>query len=195
VGGLRREPLEHLLAGLPERYQPLKTFRPSRDVRFSNDKSPYKTQAGAVHTSEHGAVHYIQVDATGLMAAAGMYQPARDQLERLRRAIDEPVSGARLQRIVDDLIDDGLSPGPGQEPLRTAPRGYPRDHDRIELLRWKGCITSARLDGDDMVGPGARVWVLGVFERSQPLVEWLERHVGASTEPFERIGGGRDRGA
>lgn len=181
-----RGPMADLLESLPERYQPFKVFRPHRDVRFSNDKSPYKIQHGATHATDDGAVFYVHLDATGLMAAAGMYQLARDQLERFRRSVDEPVAGGELARVVERLAGDGLEVGPGMEaPLRTAPRGYPKDHEHIELLRWKGCITVARLDGSAVTEPDARDWVIDVFERSQPLVEWLERRVGASTESLD----------
>lgn len=178
-----RAPMAELLDSLPDTYQPFKVFRPYRDVRFSTDKSPYKTQHGATHTTADGAVFYVHLDATGLMAAAGMYQLARDQLARFRRAVDEPVAGGELERIVDRAAESGLDVGPGMEsPLRTAPRGFSQDHERIELLRWKGCITAARLDADAATTPDARDWVIDVFERSQPLVDWLERRVGASQE-------------
>lgn len=182
-----RVPMAELLDSLPDAYQPFKVFRPYRDVRFSTDKSPYKTQHGATHTTGDGAVFYVHLDATGLMAAAGMYQLARDQLARFRGAVDEPVAGGELERIVQTLADSGLEVGPGMEPpLRTAPRGFSQEHERIELLRWKGCITAARLGTDAAASPDARDWVLDVFEQSQPLVDWLERRVGPSQEWVER---------
>ena len=67
-----REPMAALLDSLPEEYQPFKVFRMNRDVRFSADKSPYKIMHGAAHGIP-GAVHYLHLDASGLMVASGNY--------------------------------------------------------------------------------------------------------------------------
>lgn len=77
-----REPLIELCAVLEDEFGAVKLFRPYRDVRFSKDKSPYKTHQGG-HTSEG---FYLQVDADGLMVAGGMYAPTPDQLRRYREA-------------------------------------------------------------------------------------------------------------
>src|SRR4029453_4899767 len=65
-----REPMASLLDSLPEEYQPFKVFRMNRDIRFSPDKSPYKTQHGAVHETD-GTVYYLHFDARALMARVG----------------------------------------------------------------------------------------------------------------------------
>src|SRR6476469_9401225 len=75
-----REPLLGLCAELEEEFGPIKVFRRYRDVRFSKDKTPYKTHQGG-HTSEG---FYVQVDADGLMVAGGMHAPTSDQLHRYR---------------------------------------------------------------------------------------------------------------
>ena len=67
-----REPMAALLDSLPAEYQPFKVFRMNRDIRFSADKSPYKTMHGAAH-GVPGAVHYLHLDASGLMVACGSY--------------------------------------------------------------------------------------------------------------------------
>jgi uncharacterized protein (DUF2461 family) len=66
-----KEPMAALLDSLPERFQPFKVFRMNRDIRFSPDKSPYKTQHGAAHEID-GTVYYVHLDARGLMAAAAL---------------------------------------------------------------------------------------------------------------------------
>ncbi|HJY45363.1 MAG TPA: DUF2461 family protein, partial [Propionibacteriaceae bacterium] len=76
-----REPMAALLDSLPEEYQPFKVFRMNRDVRFSADKSPYKTMHGAVHGLP-GSVHYLHLDASGLMVACGSYMMPPEELER-----------------------------------------------------------------------------------------------------------------
>jgi uncharacterized protein (TIGR02453 family) len=174
-----QEPMAALLAALPESYGPFHVFRLHRDVRFSADKSPYKLQHGAVH-EDGGTVHYLHLDADGLLAATGAYLFSPDQLERFRAAVADPGPARTLQRALN-AVEGTLEIGPGgAEPLKTAPRGYPRDHPRIDLLRRKGLIASARLaDGLD---DGARVreFVVQTFAAGAPLNRWLANHVGAA---------------
>jgi uncharacterized protein (TIGR02453 family) len=87
-----REPMAALLDSLPEEYQPFKVFRMNRDVRFSADKSPYKTMHGAAH-GVPGAVYYLHLDASGLMVACGSYMMPPEELERYRQAVAADSSG------------------------------------------------------------------------------------------------------
>jgi len=165
------------------RFGPLRLFRPYRDTRFSKDKSPYKTAAGAVSESDGGAAYYAQISAEGLFVGCGMYTLAPDQLDRWRAAVDNGRSGAQVAAIVDDLRAKRYEIG-ARESLKTAPRGYPKDHPRVELLRQKG-LTMGRSY------PVAR-WmhtakalerVVAVWTDARPMNRWLERQVGPSTLP------------
>jgi uncharacterized protein (TIGR02453 family) len=133
-----KQPMLELTGALDE-FGPFHIFRPYNDVRFSKNKPPYKTAQGAYGESEGGAGHYVQFSADGLMVGAGYYAMAKDQLERFRAAIDADATGAELAGLVADAERRGYSIGAIDE-LKTAPRGYPRDHPRIELLRRKGLI-------------------------------------------------------
>ena len=93
-----RAPMLALLDGLEEEFGEAKLFRPNRDVRFSADKSPYKTAIGA--TLAGGG--YIQFSAAGLAAGRGMYMMAPDQLERYRRAVDTDPAGSEVVRLTDE---------------------------------------------------------------------------------------------
>jgi uncharacterized protein (TIGR02453 family) len=75
-----RAPMIELMEALEPEFGPAKIFRPYRDVRFSKDKSPYKTNQGAHATRGF----YFQIDADGLMVAGGMYAPGPEQLQRYR---------------------------------------------------------------------------------------------------------------
>ena len=101
-------------------------------MRFSRDKSPYKTQMGAVTEGEGGALYYVQLSATGLFAAAGYYVMASDQLERYRAAVVEDKSGDEVEDLVAGLEKAGYDVS-AHDTLKTAPRGYPKDHARIAL--------------------------------------------------------------
>lgn len=175
------EPMAALVDSLPERFQPFKTFRMNRDIRFSPDKSPYKTQHGAAHEAD-GTVYYLHVDARGLMAACGAYMMAPDQLERYREAVAADETGRELEDILDDLRQRGIEVGHGMtEPLKTAPRGYPKDHPRVDLLRQKAVSAHRRLPGARLRdGDAVREFVVDTFDACGPLNDWIKSNVGSA---------------
>ena len=179
-----REPMAALLDSLPEEYQPFKVFRMNRDVRFSADKSPYKIMHGAAHDIP-GAVHYLHLDASGLMVASGNYMMQSEELERYRHAVADDARGEELTEILAALRRRrSLQVGPGgHEPLKTAPRGFPRDHPRAELLRQKGLIAMRTRPASELQnGPRLRSFVLETFEMCSDLTDWLGRYVGGTSK-------------
>jgi uncharacterized protein (TIGR02453 family) len=175
-----RAPMEELLADLEPTMGEGRIFRPYRDVRFSKDKSPYKTAIGA--TIGKG---YIHLDARGLAAGAGMWEMAPDQLDRYRAAVDGK-TGAQLERIIAEARTRGLDVMSRAE-LKTAPQGYPKDHPRVELLRRKGLATWREWPAGAWLGTRkAEDRLVEFFERSKPLVAWLRKNVGDSELPSHR---------
>jgi uncharacterized protein (TIGR02453 family) len=173
-----RAPMEALLAELEPEWGEGRIFRPYRDVRFSADKSPYKTHIGALVGDG-----YVQLTADGLAAGSGMWEMAPDQLERYRAAVHAERSGRELTGIVDAARSAGLQIS-GHDVLKTAPRGYPKDHPRIELLRFKGLITWRGWPAGAWLGTRrAKDRVEETLRLSQPLNRWLQRKVGPSTLP------------
>ena len=173
-----RAPMEELLAELEPQFGESRIFRPYRDVRFSRDKSPYKTAIGA--TLGEG---YIQVDARGLAVGSGKWEMAPDQLERYREAVADDTSGEELRRLVSGARAKKLDVH-GHDVLKTAPKGYPKDHPRIELLRYKGLIAWREWPAGAWLGTRrAKDRIVGFLEQAHPLVEWLETNVGESTLP------------
>jgi uncharacterized protein (TIGR02453 family) len=182
-----KEPMAALVDSLPERFQPFKVFRMNRDIRFSPDKSPYKTQHGAAHEID-GTVYYLHLDSRGLMAACGAYMMAPDQLDRYREAVAADATGGALQGILSDLSQRGIEVGHGMtDPLKTAPRGYPKDHPRVDLLRQKAVSAHRRLSGAALRDAEAvREFVVETFDACGPLNDWIKSNVGSS-----RTGSGR----
>ena len=176
-----KEPMAALVDSLPERFQPFKVFRMNRDIRFSPDKSPYKTQHGAAHEAD-GTVYYVHLDAYGLMAACGAYMMAPDQLERYREAVVADTTGAALEGILRDLGERGIEVGHGMgEPLKTVPRGYPKDHPRVELLRQKAVSAHSRLAENSLRDADVvRQFVVDIFDACEPLNDWIRSNVGSA---------------
>jgi uncharacterized protein (TIGR02453 family) len=175
---LVRAPMEELLAELEPEWGEGRIFRPYRDVRFSRDKSPYKTNMAAMVGEG-----YVQLTAEGLGAGCGMWEMAPDQLERYRGAVGDDGSGEELAALVAKARAKGLDVT-AHDVLKTAPRGYPKDHSRIELLRYKGLITWREWPAGAWLGTKrAKDRVVEFFRLSRPLDEWLRTNVGPSTLP------------
>ena len=179
-----KAPFLALLDELAE-YGPFQVFRPYKDVRFSKDKTPYKENIGGYGESEGGAGFYVAFSAAGMYVGSGYYAMASDQLERFRAAVDAEATGAELARLVADVEKKGLKPGAMSE-LKTAPRGFPKDHPRIELLRRKGLMAGRDLPLAKWMFTKAAVGkVRDAWETASAMNAWLDLHVGPSTLPPE----------
>ena len=176
---LVKAPMVELLAELAGEFGEGKIFRPFRDVRFSKDKSPYKTAIGA--TLERGG--YVQFSAHGLAAGTGYYVMMPDQLEQYRRSVDDDKSGEELAGIAAVLRKARIDVT-GHDTLKTAPKGYPKDHPRIELLRHKGLIAWKQWPVAAWMGTAkARQRLVDFYIAARPLTNWLDTNVGPSATP------------
>ncbi len=172
-----KAPMEALLAELAPQFGEARLFRPYRDTRFSRDKSPYKTTIAAMIGDG-----YVQLSSNGLMAGAGIYHLAPDQLARYRAAVAAAGPGRRLQSVVHSLLAAGLDVT-AMETLKTAPRGYPKDHPRVELLRHKGLVAmKAWPVASWLRTAGAKKRVVEVFGAAAPLLAWLHANVGPAED-------------
>jgi len=176
-----RAPMDLLLAELAPEWGEGKVHRPYRDIRFSKDKSPYRTEMGAMI-----GPGYVQLSATGLGAGSGMWEMAPDQLDRYRAAVDDEGTGTALEELVVALRTDGTEVT-AHESLKSAPKGYAKDHPRVELLRFKGIVAWRHWPAGPWLGTKkAKDRVVDFFHSTAPLREWLDRNVGATTMPAPR---------
>jgi uncharacterized protein (TIGR02453 family) len=177
-----KRPMEELLDELSKEFGESKIFRPNRDIRFSHDKSPYKTNIAA--TLSKGG--YLSLSAEAFGVGCGMYMPMPDQLDRLRRAVADNRTGAQIEKLVDAVRSQGIEVSAHDE-LKTAPKGYPKDHPRIELLRMKGMITWKQWPIAAWLGTAkAKQRVVDVLHAAKPINAWLDKNVGPTTMSMER---------
>ena len=165
-----RKPMEELVAELEPLLGGGKIFRINRDIRFSADKSPYKSNIAAVV----GTI-YIHLDAHQLFLGTGAHNPDTAWLRRYREAVARPV-GEELAHLVNRMRIDGINVG--GNPLKTAPRTYPPDHPRIELLRWREVVAGRRFPIEPWIATsGAKDRVVETWEMMRPFAGWLTEHV------------------
>jgi uncharacterized protein (TIGR02453 family) len=196
--GAVRGPLEAMLDELADALGgDVRVFRQQRDVRFSPDKSPYKTRTYGIIVPASGgeAARYAELSAAGLFAGTGYYELAADQLARFREAVAGEAAGPELEAAVAGVRSAGIETF--GEALKTAPRGYPRDHPRIALLRHRSLVAGRRVapGADGIPRDAALDHARSTWAACEPLMTWLDAHVGPSAiPPDERFGRGRGRG-
>ena len=168
-------PMRELTDALADEFGEAKLFRPYRDVRFSKDKSPYKTHPGAYVAVAPATGYYVQIGAPGVMVGAGFYDASAERLSAMRTAIDDDRRGRELEQIVADLTATGWEVGGGR--LKTAPRGWDPGHPRIELLRHKTFTVSHPYGFDAVIHTPELVdRVRDDWRTTAPLIDWLTRH-------------------
>jgi len=172
-----RAPMEALAVALEAEFGATKVFRPNRDVRFSADKSPYKTHQGVVVSTASRMGWYVQISAEGLMTAAGWYAATAEQVARYRAAAGDEETGAQLLRIVDELRRDGYSIDGDR--LKTRPRGVDPDHPFLDLLRHRTLTAGLQYGAPEWLPTGEVIdRVAADWRAYRALMEWLDQHVG-----------------
>jgi len=164
--------MEALVAELEPEFGAGRIFRPNRDIRFSANKAPYKTNIAA-----NGGGGYLALDARGLTAAAGHYHLEPERLPKFREAAARDKSGKELAEIVQKLEQAGYEIG--GEDLKRVPKPWPQDHPRARLLRHKRLYYWRTFGLQPWLGtPAAKERVAQVWRDGKPLTNWFSRYVG-----------------
>lgn len=158
-------------------------YRINRDIRFSHDRTPYKTNMG-VYLSRGGKKamdlggYYVHIEPGQAFVAGGMWQPPAPALKKIRQAID--YDWHELDAIVQDKnfrkTFGSLRSGDSYS-LQRPPRGFEADHEGIEYLKLKSYIASHELKDADLTAPDAPVNVAKLLGILTPLVEYLNENV------------------
>lgn len=176
-----KAPFTALCAALAPEFGEAKIFRPYRDVRFSKDKTPYKTAQGAYVATGPSAGYYVQLSARGVMVGGGFYDADSARLAAYREAVTDSKAGPRLKRVLKKLVGAGWEVG--GDTLKTAPRGYSADHARIDLLRHKSLTVSKSYGFDSVIHQAALLDAVREDWRTiAPLLSWVGAEVHARAE-------------
>lgn len=142
------------------------------DVRFAKDKTPYKTHQGAFVAAATATGWYVEISARGTRVGAGFYDADSKRLAAIREGMADAKTGGALDRILRGFDRDGWQVDGDQ--LKTAPRGYDRDHPRIHLLRHRQLFVGRHygFEAED-IGPQLLERVRSDWRALRPLVEWL----------------------
>ena len=167
-------PMTELTEELAAEFGEPKIFRPYRDVRFSADKTPYKTHIGATV----GDTGYLQLSAEGLGAGPACGRWGRTTWPATGKRSPGTAPGTKLEEIIAAIEQADVTVH-GHGVLKSAPRGYPVDHPRIDLLRFKGLTAWRQWPVERWLETSAaKDRVISFFRTTLPLCSWLTDHVG-----------------
>jgi len=181
---LLKQPLEQLCTAVNEEFRardlPLSAdparspFRIYRDVRFSRDKSPYKTNVGASFpwAGEGGGVGgYFHLEPGGIFVGGGMWHPAPARLASWRTAVVD--DAALVHAAVDDpRFRATFGPVAGDR-LKRAPTGFAPDHPDIELLKLKDVTFGRPLADAEVQAPSLPTTIADALADAVPLLRLL----------------------
>ena len=168
-------PMLALVSSLEKDYGEGKVFRVNRDIRFSKDKSPYKTNIAATIGMGHKG-GYISLDARGFTIATGRYEMSPEDVAKFRKKAAADASGSQLASIVAKLKKSGYALG-GEE-LKRVPAPWPQDHPRADLLRRKSLYVYKNFGLQPWLGSSAaRKYVVKVLTDAEPLNDWFAKNL------------------
>ena len=182
-----RAPLTALLDEVAPEFGTYSLFRPYRDVRFSADKTPYKTHQGARVHAENGRLGawYVQISADGLRIGGGVWRLESDQLDRYRRAVADGVQGPQLETELERLEKAGFTAGGDR--LSRPPSGYGPDSPRLELLKHKSLSVGRNWEPDDWLHDRRALdAVRDGWRELRTFNDWLATNVGPTTKEIRR---------
>ncbi len=172
-----KAPMTALCAALEPEFGQPKVFRPYRDVRFAEDKTPYKTHQGAFVAAGDSTGWYVEVSPRGVRVSAGFYRAEGARMAAIREAMADDRTGPALLRQLTKLGKAGFEVG--GEQLKRPPRGYDGAHPRIDLLRHKQLMATRSYGFEKVIHtPALLTLVRDDWRALRPLVAWLERATG-----------------
>jgi uncharacterized protein (TIGR02453 family) len=156
---------------------PRSLFRIYRDTRFSEDKSPYKTQVSAAFPDKRlpklgGAALYMEVSPGWVWIGGGMYSPDTPLLRRVREHIASNLR--RFRSIVESpAFRRKVGTLEGGERLQRVPRGFPPDHPAAEYLRFRMFVAGRQFPSSFATSPRFYAGLVGIFRHLMPLIRFL----------------------
>lgn len=153
------------------------TFRINRDIRFSADKSPYKTHMGIWvspgHKKQNFAGFYVHIQPENSFLAAGLYWPDVDQLRQVRNELAFFLED--FQQIIRDWNGAYQLDRTPENALKTSPKGFEKDHPALEFLQLKSFTVTHKLSDKDVLAPDFIEQTTAHFKRLAPFVAFLNR--------------------
>jgi uncharacterized protein (TIGR02453 family) len=160
--------------------QPKKCIkRINRDIRFSNDKSPYKTNFFAIlnphgYKSEH-ASYYLHVEPNNSFIGGGVYMPSTPILNKFRKEIEYELDEWKALIHSPSFIKAFPNGIEAPSVLKTSPKGFDNDSPAIDYLRMKGFYTMRKLSDQEITSGTAISKILAYYQEVKPVINFLNQ--------------------
>lgn len=151
-----------------------KIFRIYRDVRFSKDKTPYKTNFGASYARTKPMLrggYYLHIEDNNSFIGGGFWNPNKEDLLRIRKEIEldaeelrEIINTAKFKKFFGELV--------GEE-VKTAPKGFDKNHPDIDLIRKKQFLVMRKFTNKDVLSPNFKDEVIATFQAMRPYFDYM----------------------
>jgi uncharacterized protein (TIGR02453 family) len=151
-----------------------KVFRIYRDVRFSKDKTPYKSHLAASFTrmgAERRGGYYLHLKPGESFIAVGFWAPNKEDIFRIRKEFEMDIT--ELEEILSDTRLKKAWGSLQGEQLKTAPKGFDRDHPNIEYLRYKQFIFTRKFTDKEVFSPNFGDKVVDSYEAIRPFFDYM----------------------
>jgi uncharacterized protein (TIGR02453 family) len=155
-------------------------YRFNRDIRFSNDKSLYKTHFGAFivrggkKNGDKFAGYYFHIEPGASIIAGGAYMPPAQWLSAIREKIDSEPD--RFLKILNNKEFKKFFGQLSGEKLKKAPKGYPSDHPHVDLLKFKSYLVVNEVSDDQALSENFFEYVLQAMKAMKPLNDFLNEY-------------------
>lgn len=158
---------------LTDHLEPLKIYRIYRDVRFSADKTPYKNHfsmyMGRLQPNFRGG-YYLHIEPGASFIGIGFFDPNKEDLLRIRKEIE---LDDELQIILNTIELKQFFPKLEGDELKTAPKGFDKTHQRIDLLRKKQFLLMHKLTDNEVLNAEFNKKAVTVFKAAQPFIDYM----------------------
>ncbi|MDT8413902.1 MAG: DUF2461 domain-containing protein [Flavobacteriaceae bacterium] len=152
----------------------VKVYRIYRDVRFSKDKTPYKTHFGGVFhrvKPEYRGGYYLHIEPGNTFVAGGFWQPSPEDLLRIRKEFEADASG--IKEVLGNPEFQSVFGGLVGESIKTAPKGFDKNHPNIDFIRWKQFIVEHHFDDKQALSEDFSTKVVEVFQKLRPFFDYM----------------------
>jgi uncharacterized protein (TIGR02453 family) len=166
--GLLSEMLKH------DELEGMKIFRIYRDVRFSKNKTPYKSHFASsfkrIKPQLRGG-YYVHIKPKQSFIATGFWNPVKEDLFRIRKEFE--IDASEFKGLINEKVFKAYWGGLEGDEVKTAPRGFPKDHEDIELIRKKQFVFTRKFKDEEVVSPDFLSEVNDSFRQVRPFFDYM----------------------
>lgn len=165
----------HQLLEETDKIEASKIFRINRDVRFSNDKSPYKTNFSGYYTrlgeARRGGYYFSIEPGNQTVVGGGFYAPTKEDLLRIRKEFE--IDGKTIEKITSDELFKKYFGELKGESVATAPRDFDKEHKNIRWIRMKQFYAFRTFTDTQVLDPKFSTEVMNTFMAIRPFFDYM----------------------